>query len=124
MSQGSGVGVGVAVAGTGVVACGDAVGDAGTSEGGAWVGSAGGRAAGGAYAGGLYPPARGTGRGSCRTWSRVSLSAGVFAATTAGEAVALGAGVGVRDWERATSVSEAWAGTSVGRCEAPAIVPW
>jgi hypothetical protein len=124
MSQASGVRVGVALAGIGVVACEDAVGDAGTSEGGACVGSDGGRAVGGADGSGLYPPARGAGRGSCRTWSRVSLRAGVFAATTAGEAVALGAGVGVRDWERATSISVAGAGISVGRCEAPAIVPW
>ncbi len=96
MSQASGVGVGVGFAGTGVVT-GGGVGDAGTSEGGTCVGSAGGRAAGGAYGGGLYPPVRGAGRGSRRTWSRVSLRAGVFAATTAGEVVALGVGVGVRD---------------------------
>lgn len=124
MSQASGVGMGVGLTGTGVAASGGGVAEAGTSEGGACVGSTGGKAAGGRYGGGLYPPAGGAGRGSCRTWSRVSLRAGVFAATTAGDAVALGAGVGVRDWERASSVSVASAGGSVGRCEAPAIVPW
>ncbi len=64
------------------------------------------------------------GRGSWRTWSSVSLSAGVFAEMTEGVEVACGVGVALRVWECANSVEVAAVACSVGRCEAPAIVPW
>lgn len=123
MFQRSGVAVGVGIArvGAGV----GVTGVAGTSEGGAGLVVGGGVEAATGWAGGRYPTNAGgtAGRGSRRTWSSVSLRAGVAAATTEGVAVGCAAGVAPWVWEWASSVDVAVAVGSRGRCDAPAIVP-